>query len=79
MPEQTVEIDIPFQTLIAAFSALDHEENQKIWEVLDAELFLDDEYSPQALADVEAARAAYETGDYITVAQLIDQLNEETA
>ncbi|NET53631.1 MAG: hypothetical protein F6K09_34775 [Merismopedia sp. SIO2A8] len=79
MPEQTVKIDIPFQTLVEALSALGYEEKQKIWEVLDAELFPDDEYSSEELSDVEAAHVAYETGDYITVDQLIEQLDEETA
>ncbi|NEP76536.1 hypothetical protein, partial [Okeania sp. SIO2G5] len=71
MPEQTVKIDIPFQTLVDALSALGHEEKQKIWEFLDAELFPDDKYSSEELSDIEAAHAAYKSGDYVTVDQLI--------
>ena len=69
MAEQTVKIDIPFETLVDALINLNIDEKQKIWELLEAELFPEDECSPEEVADIEAARADYEAGDYITFEQ----------
>ena len=69
MAEQTVKIDIPFETLVDALINLNIDEKQKIWELLEAELFPGDECSPEEVADIEAARADYEAGDYITFEQ----------
>ncbi|MEB3231685.1 MAG: hypothetical protein VKJ64_11800 [Leptolyngbyaceae bacterium] len=69
IPEQTVKIDIPFQTLMEALTNLSTDDNQKIWELVDAELFSNDECSPEEVVDIQAARADYEAGDYITFEQ----------
>ena len=69
MAEQTVKIDIPFQTLVNALINLNIDEKQKIWELLEAELYPEDECTPEELADIEAARADYEAGEYITFEQ----------
>lgn len=66
MAENTVKIDISFQSLLAAISSLEIAEKQQLWELLEAELFPDEEDSPENIAEIEAARADYKAGDYIT-------------
>jgi mRNA-degrading endonuclease RelE of RelBE toxin-antitoxin system len=60
---QTVKVDIFFQALMEAISALATVEKQKLWEKLNDELFPDEDDSPEDIADVQAARADYEAGD----------------
>ena len=66
MAENTVKVDISFQSLLEAISSREIAEKQKLWELLEAELFPDEEDSPEDLAEIEAARADYKAGDYIT-------------
>lgn len=66
MGQNTVKIDISFQSLLAAISSLEIAEKHKLWELLEAELFQDEEDSPEDIAQIEAARADYKAGDYIT-------------
>lgn len=47
MAENTVKVDISFQALLAAISSLEIAEKRKLWELLEAELFPDDEDSPE--------------------------------
>ncbi|MEG5140555.1 MULTISPECIES: hypothetical protein [unclassified Microcoleus] len=66
MAENTVKIDISFQSLVEAISSLEIAEKQQLWELLEAELFPDEEDSPEDITEIEAARADYKAGDYIT-------------
>ena len=66
MAENIVKIDISFQSLLEAISSLEVAQKQKLWELLEAELFPDEEDSPEDIAEIEAARADYKAGDYIT-------------
>jgi hypothetical protein len=66
MDQNTVKIDISFQSLLAAISSLEIADKQKLLELLEAELFQDEEDSPEDIAEIEAARADYKAGDYIT-------------
>lgn len=69
MAENTVKVSISFQSLLEAISSLEVAEKHQLWELLDAELFPDDEDSPEDIAEIEAARADYEAGDYTTFDQ----------
>ena len=66
MAENTVKVDISFQSLLEAISSLGVAEKHRLWELLEAELFPDDEDSPEDIAEIQAARADYTAGDYTT-------------
>ena len=66
MTENTVKVDISFQSLLEAISSLGIAEKHQLWELLEAELFPEDENSTEDIAEIQAARADYETGDYMT-------------
>jgi hypothetical protein len=66
MAENTVKVDISFQSLLEAISSLETAEKHKLWERLEAELFPDDQDSPEDIAEIQAARADYKAGDYTT-------------
>ena len=69
MDQNTVKIDISFQSLLAAISSLEIADKQKLLELLEAELFPDDEDSPEDITEIEAARADYKAGEYTTFHQ----------
>ncbi|WP_448573854.1 hypothetical protein [Trichothermofontia sp.] len=66
MTQNTVKVDILFQSLIEAVASLGIAEKRQLWELLEAELFPDDEDSQEDMADIQAARADYAAGDYMT-------------
>jgi hypothetical protein len=68
MAENTVKLEIQFESLLAAVSSLKTAEKHRLLEMLEEELFEDDdlENDPETMADIEAARADYAAGDYIT-------------
>ncbi len=66
MTENTVKVDISFQSLLEAISSLGIAERYKIWEFLEAELFPNEDDSPEDIAEIKAARADYKAGDYTT-------------
>jgi hypothetical protein len=66
MAENIVKVDISFQSLLEAISSLGVAEKHRLWEFLEAELFPDDEDSSEDIAGIQAARADYEAGDYMT-------------
>lgn len=79
MVKNTVKVDISFQALLAAISSLEIAEKHKLWEFLEAELFPDDEDSPEDIAEIQAARADYKAGDYTTFDQyMADRSNRPT-
>ena len=66
MAENTVKVDISFQSLLEAISSLGIAERYKIWEFLEAELFPNEDDSPEEDTEIEAARADYNAGYYTT-------------
>ncbi|MGV0028443.1 hypothetical protein [Phormidesmis priestleyi] len=79
MAEHTVKIDISLQSLLKAISSLEIAEKQKLWELLDAELFPDEDDSPEDIAEIQAARADYEAGDYTTFDQYMTRRANKSA
>ena len=61
-----MKIDISFQSLLEAVSSLGIAEKHQLWELLEAELFPGDEDAPEDSAEIQAARADYKAGDYMT-------------
>jgi hypothetical protein len=70
--------DIPFQSLLDAVSSLELAEKHQLWELLDTELFPDDEDSPDDIAEIQAARADYASGDYVTFDEYNAQRSERS-
>jgi hypothetical protein len=66
MTQNTVKVGISFQSLLEAVASLDVPEKRKVWELLESELFQDEEDSPEDVAEIEAARADYKAGHYTT-------------
>ncbi len=79
MAQSTLKIDISFQSLKTAISSLGIAEKHQLWELLEAELFPDDEDSPEDIAEIQAARADYKAGDYITFDEYRIQRAERSA
>ena len=79
MAENTVKVDISFQSLLEAISSLGITEKHKLWELLEAELFPDDEDSPDDIAEIQAAHADYKAGDYTTFDQYMAQRANRSA
>ncbi|MEO1093687.1 MAG: hypothetical protein AAFX01_02155 [Cyanobacteria bacterium J06638_28] len=75
MAESTVKIDISFQALLEAISSLEMTEKHQPLKLLEAELFPDDEDSPEDIAEIQAARADYKAGNYTT----FDEYREQRA
>lgn len=79
MAENTVKVDISFQSLLEAISSLGISEKHQLWELLEAELFPDDEDSPEDTAEIQSARADYKAGDYMTFDEYRVQRAERSA
>jgi hypothetical protein len=71
MAENSVKVDISFESLLQAISSLEIPEKHQLWELLEAELFSDDEDSPEDIAEIQAARVDYKAGDYTTFEQYV--------
>ncbi|NJL40563.1 MAG: hypothetical protein HC899_30325 [Leptolyngbyaceae cyanobacterium SM1_4_3] len=79
MAEHLVKVDISFQSLLEAISSLETAEKQQLWEFLEAELFPDEDDSPEDITQIQAARADYKAGDYTTFDQYAAQRANRTA
>jgi predicted hydrolase (HD superfamily) len=61
-----MKVDIPFSSFLEAISSLETAEKHQLWQLLEAELFADEEDSPEDIAEIQAAHNDYAAGDYIT-------------
>ncbi len=76
MLENTVKLEcqVEFDSLLAAVSSLNKMDKHKLLEILEDQLFDDAlENDPELIADIEAARADYAAGDYITFEEYLAQ------
>jgi hypothetical protein len=77
MTKETVQLQIPFESLVNAIASLGLEEKRKLWEILDEQIAEADdnllEEDPTIQAEIEEARAAYQAGDYLTLDEYIAQ------
>ncbi len=66
-----VNLQIPFESLIAAISSLNLEEKHKLLEFLEEQLSEDEEdlieQNPQIISEIAEARQAYQNSDYQTI------------
>jgi hypothetical protein len=77
MTQDTVKLQIPFESLLNAIASLGLEEKQKLWQILDEQiaeaedrLFAKD---PTVQAEIAEAKTAYQAGDYVTLDEYIAQ------
>lgn len=77
MAHETVKLLIPFQTLMDSVAALSLEDKRRLWEFLDEQMAQIEEelweQDPKAQAEIREARAAYESGDYVTIDEYVAQ------
>lgn len=82
MPD-SVELQIPFTSLMDAITSLGLEEKLKLLGLLEAQIAdaEDDllEQDPTVLAEVAEARRAYRAGDYQTIQDYIADQSEQTS
>ncbi|MGK7878622.1 MAG: hypothetical protein AB4060_00740 [Crocosphaera sp.] len=65
---------IPFEILVKTIKYLDLQKQQQLLEILEDKLFeVEEEWekNPEIIAEVEAAKKAYQTGDYLTIEEFI--------
>ncbi len=77
MNQETVNLQIPFESLVDAIASLGLQEKRKLWQLLDEQISEteDDllEEDPTVRAEIEEARTAYQAGDYLTLDEYIAQ------
>ena len=70
-----VNLQIPFESLIAAISSLNLQEKHQLLEFLEEQLLEDEEdlieQNPQIMSEVAESRKAYQNGDYQTIQEYI--------
>ncbi|UUO16762.1 hypothetical protein [Dolichospermum heterosporum] len=76
-----VNLQMPFESLIAAISSLNLEEKHQILEFLEEQLLEDEEdlieQNPQIMSEIAEARQAYQNGDYQTIQEYIANQNPQ--
>ncbi|HAX79408.1 MAG TPA: hypothetical protein DCY88_27175 [Cyanobacteria bacterium UBA11372] len=81
--EKTVKIGISFESLLEAISSLAVPEKRKLWELLETELFQDEEEegedNPETIAEIQAARTDYQAGNYLTLDQYLAQRERKSS
>lgn len=83
MTQTTVQLQIPFQSLVDAIASLNLEEQRQLWQILEEAIAQAEEdlleKDPTVQAEIQAARVAYQTGDYQTIEQYIANRSGETS
>ena len=76
-----VNLQIPFESLIAVISSLNLEEKHQLLEFLEEQLLEDEEdlieQNPQIISEIAEARQAYQNGDYQTIQEYIANQNPQ--
>lgn len=78
---KTFNLAIPFDFLLQAIAKLSPADKQRLWEFLDTDLhdFTDEALDPKEEAEVAAAYAEYEAGDFFTLDEYTSQRSQRTA
>ena len=71
----TINLKIPFEYLAEVIDSLDLSQKQKLLEMLEQQIFEEEEASYQddeeTLAELQTVRAEYQSGDYVTLEQYL--------
>ena len=77
MLQNAVKLSIPFESLVESLNVLDFREKYQIWELLEKQIggFEEEllENDPSVQAQVQEARVAYQSGDYMTIDEYVTQ------
>ena len=82
MTQENVQLVIPFQALVDCIAGLNLDDKRRLWELLNEEIVQVEErlweQDPEIQTEIREARAAYQTGDYVTIDEYIDQQQENS-
>ncbi len=70
----SVNLSIPFEILVKTIKSLDLQQQQQLLEILEEQIFETEEEwenTPEIIAEVEEAKKAYQSGDYLTLEDFI--------
>lgn len=77
MSHETVKLLIPFEALVNSVTELSFEDKRRLWELLEEQIAQAEEelweQDPTIQAEIQEARAAYQSGDYLTIDEYIAQ------
>ena len=77
MTQESVELLIPFESLVKSVTKLCMRDKFRLWELLDEQMAHAEEKEweedPSVKAEIQEARAAYQEGDYVTIDEYIAQ------
>jgi hypothetical protein len=79
MAENVLKIGVSLESLQEAILSLEVSDKHKLWTLLEADLFADEEDSPEHIAEIQAARTDYAEGDYMTFDQYRAQRTTRSA
>ena len=75
MTQESVELLIPFESLVKSITKLRMRDKFRLWELLDEQMAYNEEKAweedPSVQAEIQEARAAYQAGDYVTIDEYI--------
>ena len=75
MAPESVELSIPFDSLVDSVTKLHLRDKFRLWELLDEQMADEEaevwDEDPTAQAEIREARAAYQAGDYVTIDEYI--------
>ncbi|MEA1869081.1 MAG: hypothetical protein U9N09_02870 [Euryarchaeota archaeon] len=78
MAPESVELPIPFESLVDSVTKLHPRDKFRIWELLDEQMADDEEEvwdeDPAVQAEIRESRDAYQAGDYLTIDEYIAPL-----
>ena len=78
MAPESVELSIPFESLVDYVTKLHLQDNFRLWELLDEQMVDAEEEvwgeDPAVQAEIREARDAYQAGDYVTIDEYIAPL-----
>jgi hypothetical protein len=79
MNQEVVKLQIPFKTLIDIVAGLSPQDKYRLWAWLEREIDEVDEtlweQAPVIQAEIQEARAAYQAGDYVTLDDYVQTMN----
>ena len=78
---KTFNLAIPFDFLLQAIAKLSPADKQRLWEFLDTDLHdsTDEAFNPEEEADVAAAYAEYQAGEFVTLDDYTSQRAQRMA
>ena len=70
----TINLSVPFESLVTAIRSLTWNEQQQLLKLLEEQMFESEEAwedSPEIVAEIQQAREAYQAGDYQTLEEFM--------